>query len=250
MSIQPELVRAVAAFVPDHTVRCIVTGHPPKPGDVSISEGAVIFADIAGFTPMAERLARMMRGQAHQAEAPGAEELAAELRELGAERVTIASCDVAERRDLARMLDSVAEEHPLRAVFHLAGVLDDGVVEELTEERLQRVLAPKVEGALHLHELTQRLELTTFVLFSSAAQAPRPPSSSAARSNPTHLSIHHTRAAHTELNPSYSTTRESSPTPSAPIASQNASGVGRAKAIGLSMSESAPLRSAKPAVGM
>lgn len=75
LSIQPDLVQAVAAFVPPHVVRGIVTGRPPKPGDVSASEGAVIFADVAGFTPMAERLARMMRGQAHQAEAPGAEEL-------------------------------------------------------------------------------------------------------------------------------------------------------------------------------
>jgi class 3 adenylate cyclase/tetratricopeptide (TPR) repeat protein len=75
LSTQPDLVQAVAAFVPAHVVWGIVTGHPPKPGDVSVSEGAVIFADVAGFTPMAERLARIMRGQAHQAEAPGAEEL-------------------------------------------------------------------------------------------------------------------------------------------------------------------------------
>jgi class 3 adenylate cyclase/tetratricopeptide (TPR) repeat protein len=75
LPIQPELVQAVAAFVPAHVVRAIVSGRPPIPGDVSVSEGAVIFADVAGFTPMAERLARIMQGQAHQAEARGAEEL-------------------------------------------------------------------------------------------------------------------------------------------------------------------------------
>jgi predicted ATPase/class 3 adenylate cyclase len=75
LPIQPELVPAVAAFVPTQVVRGIVSGQPPKPGDVSVSEGVVLFADIAGFTPMAERLARIMRGQAHQAEARGAEEL-------------------------------------------------------------------------------------------------------------------------------------------------------------------------------
>jgi len=75
LPIQPELVQAVAAFVPAHVVWSIVAGRPLQPGDVSVSEGAVIFADVAGFTPMAERLARMMRGHAHQAEAPGAEEL-------------------------------------------------------------------------------------------------------------------------------------------------------------------------------
>ncbi len=75
MSIQPELVQAVAAFVPDHVVQDIVSDHLPKPGDAFVSEGAVIFADVAGFTPMAERLARIMCDQARQGEARGAEEL-------------------------------------------------------------------------------------------------------------------------------------------------------------------------------
>lgn len=68
-------MQAVAAFVPAYVVRDIVSGRPPKPGDVFFSEGAVLFADVAGFTSMAERLARIMRGQAYQAEARGAEEL-------------------------------------------------------------------------------------------------------------------------------------------------------------------------------
>jgi class 3 adenylate cyclase/tetratricopeptide (TPR) repeat protein len=75
LSTRSELVQAVAAFVPTYVVRGIVSGRPPKPGDVYISEGAALFADVVGFTSMAERLARIMRGQAHQAEARGAEEL-------------------------------------------------------------------------------------------------------------------------------------------------------------------------------
>ena len=62
-----------------------------------------------------------------------------------------------------------AEKHPLRGVVHAAGTLDDGVVESLTNERLDRVLAPKLDAAWHLHQLTERLELSMFVLFSSAA---------------------------------------------------------------------------------
>ena len=58
---------------------------------------------------------------------------------------------------------------PLAGVFHSAGVLDDGVLAQQTAERFQRVLAPKVSGAWHLHLLTQHLSLDCFVLFSSVA---------------------------------------------------------------------------------
>ncbi|MGW2997473.1 beta-ketoacyl synthase N-terminal-like domain-containing protein, partial [Streptomyces sp. NPDC001193] len=48
-------------------------------------------------------------------------------------------------------------------------VLDDGVIESLTPQRMDTVLRPKVDAALHLHELTADRELTAFVLFSSAS---------------------------------------------------------------------------------
>ena len=101
------------------------------------------------------------------ADSTGARRLETELVELGA-RVRIAACDVTDRVQLEALLDSVERDHPLTAVFHAAGVLDDGVLESLTEESLDRVLSPKVDGALFLHELTVHLELSAFVLFSSA----------------------------------------------------------------------------------
>ncbi|MER6385814.1 type I polyketide synthase, partial [Streptomyces sp. NPDC001127] len=97
-------------------------------------------------------------------QAPGAGELAAELTALGAE-VTVAACDVADREALAGLLEGV----DLSAVVHVAGVLDDGVIGSLTPERVDKVLRPKADAALNLHELTADMNLTAFVLFSSAA---------------------------------------------------------------------------------
>ncbi len=100
--------------------------------------------------------------------APGAAELRDRLAGLGAD-VRLAACDVTDRKQLGELLDSIAPERPLRAVVHAAGVLDDGVIESLTDERLERVLAPKLDGALNLHELTAEMELESFTLFSSMA---------------------------------------------------------------------------------
>ncbi|MFD8458865.1 type I polyketide synthase [Streptomyces antimycoticus] len=101
-------------------------------------------------------------------EAEGAAELKAELEELGA-RVTVAACDTADRAALAGVLDAIPSEFPLTAVVHSAGVLDDGVIDALTVERAAGVLRPKVDAARNLHELTAGMDLSAFVLFSSAA---------------------------------------------------------------------------------
>ncbi|MFC7984977.1 beta-ketoacyl reductase, partial [Streptomyces sp. NPDC057336] len=97
-------------------------------------------------------------------DAPGAGELAAELRALGAE-VTVAACDVADRDALAALL----AEHPPTAVFHTAGVPHSEAFLDTGLDSLADVYAGKVAGGLHLDELTRSLELDAFVLYASGA---------------------------------------------------------------------------------
>ncbi len=86
--------------------------------------------------------------------AAAALELRSELQEPGAQ-VSIAACDVSSREQLRRCSIRSRHEHSLGAVVHSAAVLDDGMLESLDPERLERVMRPKADAAWHLHELTE-----------------------------------------------------------------------------------------------
>ncbi|RKS68195.1 polyketide synthase 12/candicidin polyketide synthase FscB [Actinomadura pelletieri DSM 43383] len=101
-------------------------------------------------------------------DAPGATDLQHQLEDLGV-HVTITACDAADHDALAKLLDTIPSEHPLTAVVHTAGVLDDATITTLTPQQLDTVLRPKVDAAWNLHHLTKDHDLTAFVLFSSAA---------------------------------------------------------------------------------
>ncbi|MCF2528861.1 type I polyketide synthase [Yinghuangia soli] len=102
-------------------------------------------------------------------DAEGIADLTAELTAAGAS-VQVIAADTTRRGDAERLLAAVPSAHPLTAVVHLAGTLDDGLVDSLTPERLDAVLDPKVDAAWHLHDLTEgHHNLAAFVIFSSAA---------------------------------------------------------------------------------
>ncbi|MGW2635182.1 SDR family NAD(P)-dependent oxidoreductase, partial [Streptomyces chattanoogensis] len=146
-----------AGFAPDGTV--LVTG-----GTGTL--GALIARHLVTRHGVRHLLLTSRRGPA----ADGAADLRAELAGLGAE-VTIAACDTADEHAVRTLLAAVPAAHPLTAVVHTAGVLDDGVIGSLDPKRLDTVFRPKVDAALVLHEATRDLDLSAFVLFSSAAGA-------------------------------------------------------------------------------
>ncbi|ATB32461.1 type I polyketide synthase [Melittangium boletus] len=102
---------------------------------------------------------------------PGApaREVLASLERAGA-RVHVAQADIGDEAQVARLLSSLPPElGPLRGIIHSAGVVADGVLLQQDWEGFARVLAPKVDGAWHLHHQTRELPLDFFVLFSSMA---------------------------------------------------------------------------------
>ncbi|MFJ8747686.1 type I polyketide synthase, partial [Embleya sp. NPDC127516] len=164
----PRLVRAAVA----------ADGAPTPPREQWDPEGTVLIT--GGTGTLGELLARHLVTE-HGARrlllvsrrGPGAEgagELVERLAGLGAAATAVA-CDVADPEALSALLDAIPAEHPLTAVVHAAGVLDDGLISALTPERLDAVLRPKADAAWHLHRLTRDREPVAFILFSSVMAA-------------------------------------------------------------------------------
>ncbi|WUL37742.1 amino acid adenylation domain-containing protein (plasmid) [Streptomyces canus] len=155
-----------------HTGKVVLT--VPRPLD---PEGGVLVTGGTGELgrAVAERLVRehgvrhLVLTSRRGPDAPGAADLAAELRAAGAEEVRIVACDMSDRDQVAGVLADHAADRPWTAVLHLAGVIDDAMVRGQDDTRLATVFGPKADGATHLHELTAELDLAAFVLFSSAA---------------------------------------------------------------------------------
>jgi myxalamid-type polyketide synthase MxaE and MxaD len=95
---------------------------------------------------------------------------AVEAMEAAGAEVHVVSADVADNRQMTRVLLQVRESlPPLRGIVHAAGILDDGILLQLSDERIEQVMAPKLGGAWNLHRLTLDMPLDFFVSFSSLA---------------------------------------------------------------------------------
>ncbi len=96
-----------------------------------------------------------------------ARQAVAAIEQLGA-RVIVRAADVSQAEDVSRILAEIDSDlPPLRGVIHAAMVLEDALLINLDRDLLERVLAPKVNGAWNLHAQTAGRPLDLFVLFSS-----------------------------------------------------------------------------------
>jgi acyl transferase domain-containing protein/surfactin synthase thioesterase subunit/acyl carrier protein len=92
--------------------------------------------------------------------------VAAELSAIGAE-VRIVGADITKEADVRRLLEVAGSLRELKGIFHCAGLLDDGVLLNMSWAKLWRVMAPKAIGGSLLSELSRDCELECFVVFSS-----------------------------------------------------------------------------------
>ncbi|WP_308297133.1 MULTISPECIES: SDR family NAD(P)-dependent oxidoreductase [unclassified Streptomyces] len=100
---------------------------------------------------------------------PEASALLEDLDRQGADAVAHAA-DVTDRQAITRIVREAAEQgRPVRGIVHAAMQLDDAPLDELTPDRIRRVLAAKVHGAQILDEVSRDCELDFFVAYSSVA---------------------------------------------------------------------------------
>ncbi len=85
-------------------------------------------------------------------------------------QVNLIKADIADTGQLAQALKQIESSlPPLRGVVHCAGVTSDRTIVQQDWNSFKDVLAPKVQGAWNLHQLTQKYDLESFIMFSSAA---------------------------------------------------------------------------------
>ncbi|WP_304621385.1 MULTISPECIES: sulfolipid-1 biosynthesis phthioceranic/hydroxyphthioceranic acid synthase [unclassified Mycobacterium] len=100
---------------------------------------------------------------------PQAWETIERIRAIGAD-VAVECGDIVEAGTAERLVaTATATGLPVRGVLHLAAVIEDATLTNITDELIERDWAPKVYGAWNLHTATASQPLDWFCSFSSAA---------------------------------------------------------------------------------
>lgn len=138
---------------------------------LSLAGAALVVGGTSGLgAELARRLAqrgipKIVLASRRGSAAPGVERLILDLQAHGA-HVEVQGCDITDADAVERLVSQIPD---LRAVFSTAGVLDDGLIANLSDARLDTVMAAKVAGTKHLDRATRGLDLESFVVFSSLA---------------------------------------------------------------------------------
>ena len=103
---------------------------------------------------------------------PETESLLVDLGQFGA-KATFLACDLSQPLEVEQFITHIQGTlPPLKGVFHLAGLIDDGILTQQNWGRFNKVLVNKVGVAVNLYKYTRHLTsgaLDFFVMFSSVA---------------------------------------------------------------------------------
>lgn len=78
--------------------------------------------------------------------------------------------DVSNLKQLTTAIENIkSTQNEIKGVFHAAGVLDDGMFNNLTQAQFENMLQAKANGAWNFHQIFSQDTLDIFVVFSSAA---------------------------------------------------------------------------------
>ncbi|HMQ34043.1 MAG TPA: SDR family NAD(P)-dependent oxidoreductase, partial [Chloroflexaceae bacterium] len=147
----------------------IVQAGALRPDGTYVIAGGLGGLGLATAQWMVDRGARHLALLGRTAPSEMAQQAVEALEGAGAQIATV-QADLADAVQLADALGGIEQTMPpLCGIVHAAGVLDDGMVLQLTPERFQTVMASKVRGAWNLHRLSAGRDLDCFVMFSSAS---------------------------------------------------------------------------------
>ena len=158
-----------------HIGKVVLTLPNTQPSDVSIN-GNSCYLITGGLGALGLQVAQWIVTQGgryialtgRRAPTDSAQIAIKQLEDSGA-NISILLGDISVQEDVENIFEQLAELPALKGIIHAAGVLEDGLLSQLTWPQFKKVLAPKVDGTWHLHQQTQRLSLDFFVCFSSIA---------------------------------------------------------------------------------
>ena len=123
---------------------------------------------LATATWLAERGARhIVLASRSGSSSPLVAETIAALR-LGGVQVRIAMLDVTDASAVQRFILGEGARRPVKGIVHAAMVLEDRLIDGLDRDAIDRVLQPKVAGALNLISAAGSIDLDYLLLYSSA----------------------------------------------------------------------------------